>query len=185
LPKGGGGDTLPLPHALNRSIRHLRHLLALGTLLAAATPGAVRAEERATPVGFQASVDLGGGGQPGTGSAYGGASLFEMEATFLYDVALGLGPELSFVLGMTPGTYFAIRPGIRWSVPETPFYLRVVVDASTQIGYMSWRWVLLGAGFQLRFTDVLGFFAEGDTGFPIASGAGVPLLIRAGAFVSF
>jgi hypothetical protein len=167
---------------VRRSLLHTRLPLALAALLALAPAGGARAEE---PAGIQVSVDLGGGGQLGTGSAYGGASLFELEATFAYDVALGLGPELSFVLGMTPGTYFAIRPGIRWSIPETPFYVRADVDAATQIGYMSWRWVLLGGGFQLRFGDVLGFFAEGDSGFPIASGAGVPLLIRAGAAVRF
>jgi hypothetical protein len=167
---------------VRKALLHTRLPLALAALLALVPAGGARAEE---PAGFQVSVDLGGGGQLGTGSAYGGASLFELEATFAYDVALGLGPELSFVLGMTPGTYFAIRPGLRWNIPETPFYLRAVVDAATQIGYMSWRWVLLGGGFQLRFGDVLGFFAEGDSGFPIASGAGVPLLIRAGAVVRF
>ena len=185
MPKGGGDDTLPVPRAVNRPLAHLRRLVALAALAALAGPAAARAGDGSEPAGLHVSVDLGGGGQLGTGSAYGGASLFEMEATFAYDVALGLGPELSFVLGMTPGTYFAIRPGIRWNIPESPFYLRVDVDAATQIGYMSWRWVLIGGGFQLRFTDVLGFFAEGDSGFPIASGAGVPLLIRAGASVSF
>lgn len=159
---------------------------ALVALLAAlALVGPAPAAADAAPVGFRVSVDLGGGGQLGAGSSYGGASLFELEGTFSASLVYGIGPELSMVLGMTPGTYFAIRPGLRWEIPESPFFLRADFDAATQIGYMSWRWFLLGGGFQLRFTDVLGFFAEADAGFPIASGAGVPLMVRAGASIGF
>jgi hypothetical protein len=111
--------------------------------------------------------------------------VFELEVGVAYEVFFGIAPQVSMVLGMSPGASFAIRPGLEWFLPETPFYLRAAFDASTQVGYLQWRWLLLGAGFALRITDVLGFMVEGDSGFPLASGVGVPLLLRAGAFVRF
>ncbi|MBS1110235.1 MAG: hypothetical protein H6Q88_2227, partial [Anaeromyxobacteraceae bacterium] len=102
-----------------------------------------------------------------------------------YDIAFGIAPQVSMVLGMAPGASFAIRPGLEWFIPETPFYLRAAFDASTQVGYLAWRWMLLGGGAAIRITDVLGFLVEGDSGFPLSSGAGVPLIVRAGAFARF
>lgn len=163
--------------------------LALAALLAAPWPSPAAADSTTTsarrPVGFTLSADLGGGGQLGSGSRYQPPSLFEFEATAGYYVGLGLSPELSFVLGMSPGTYFAIRPGLHFAVPQSPFYVRVAVDAATQIGYLEWRWVLLGGGLELRLTDAVGFYGEGDTGVPLSAGVGVPLMVRAGAFYSF
>jgi hypothetical protein len=137
------------------------------------------------PVGLIVSANLGGGGQLGAGSAYDPPGVFELEVGVAYEVFFGIAPQVSMVLGMSPGTSFAIRPGLEWFLPETPFYLRAAFDASTQVGYLQWRWLLLGAGFALRITDVLGFMVEGDSGFPLASGVGVPLLLRAGAFARF
>lgn len=137
------------------------------------------------PLGFTVSVDLGGGGQLGAGSAYSPETLLELEATAGYYFGLGLSPELALVLGMSPGAHFAMRPGLHWAIPETPFYLRGAVDFSTQTDVFKWRWILLGGGFELRLNDVVGFFAEGDTGIPIAEGAGVPMMVRGGAYFSF
>jgi hypothetical protein len=136
-------------------------------------------------VGLIVSADLGGGGQLGTGSAYDPPGIFELEVGVAYEVFFGLAPQLSMALGMAPGASFAIRPGLEWFIPETPFYVRAAFDASTQVGYLAWRWLLLGGGAAIRITDVLGFMIEGDSGFPLSSGAGVPLIVRAGAFARF
>jgi hypothetical protein len=162
----------------------------LGALAAAllALPGAARPADPPAdtrPIGLVLSADLGGGGQLGTGSAYDPPGVFELEVGVAYEVFFGLAPQLSMVLGMAPGASFAIRPGLEWFIPETPFYLRAAFDASTQVGYLAWRWMLLGGGAAIRITDVLGFLVEADSGFPLSSGAGVPLLVRAGAFARF
>jgi hypothetical protein len=162
----------------------------LGALAAAllAAPGAALpadppAESR--PAGLVFSVDLGGGGQLGTGSAYDPPGIFELEVGVAYEVFWGLSPQLAMVLGMAPVASFAIRPGLAWFIPETPFYLRAAFDASTQVGYLAWRWMLLGGGAALRITDSLGFMLEADSGFPLSSGAGTPLIVRGGAFARF
>jgi hypothetical protein len=162
-------------------------VLALALLLLALPAPALPADPTPSskPIGLVVTADLGGGGQLGTGSAYDPPGIFELEVAIAYDIALGISPQLAMVLGMSPGASFAIRPGLAWFVPETPFYLRAAFDASTQVGYLAWRWMLLGGGVALRVTDVLGFMAEFDSGFPLSSGAGVPLLVRAGAVVRF
>ncbi|HVP69613.1 MAG TPA: hypothetical protein VMT17_20350 [Anaeromyxobacteraceae bacterium] len=167
-------------------VRRLRLFAAVALVVASRTAVAGDdAQNTRRAVGFTLSMDVGGGGQPGAGSAYDPPSLFEIEVTGGYYIGLGFAPELSLVLGMSPGVYFAIRPGLHWAVPGTPFYLRAAVDAATQIGYLEWRWVLLGGGLELHVSDAVGFFAEGDTGIPLVAGAGVPLMVRAGAFYSF
>jgi hypothetical protein len=162
----------------------------LGALAAAllaapglALPADPPAESR--PVGLRVSVDLGGGGQLGTGSAYDPPGIFELEVGVAYEVFLGLAPQLSMALGMAPTASFAIRPGLAWFIPETPFYLRAAFDASTQVSYLAWRWMLLGGGAALRITATLGFMLEADSGFPLSSGAGTPLIVRGGAFARF
>jgi len=165
-----------------------RQILPVAAAVLLALPGGARPTDPPSgtgPVGFIVSADIGGGGQPGAGSAYSPSGVFEFEAGVAYEVFFGIAPQLSMVLGMSPGAYFAIRPGLEWFIPETPFFLRAAFDASTQIGYLEWRWLLLGAGLAIKITDVLGFMVEGDSGFPLASGVGVPLLIRAGAFARF
>lgn len=165
-----------------------RQILPVAAAVLLALPGGARPTDPPSgtgPVGFIVSADIGGGGQPGAGSAYSPSGVFEFEAGVAYEVFFGIAPQLSMVLGMSPGASFAIRPGLEWFIPETPFFLRAAFDASTQIGYLEWRWLLLGAGLAIKITDVLGFMVEGDSGFPLASGVGVPLLIRAGAFARF
>ncbi len=175
----------PGPLTSNRMARQIL-LLAAATLLA--LPGPARPAEPSGgsgPSGLVVSATLGGGGQLGAGSAYSPPSVFELEAGVAYELFAGIAPQLTMVLGMSPGTSFAIRPGLEWFVPDTPFYLRAAFDASTQIGYLNWRWLLLGGGFDLRITDVFGVLVELDSGVPLAYGVGVPLLVRAGAFARF
>jgi hypothetical protein len=165
-----------------------RQILPLAAAALLALPGVARPADPPSgsgPVGLVVSADIGGGGQLGAGSAYSPPSVFELEVGVAYEVFFGLAPQLSMALGMAPGASFAIRPGLEWFIPETPFYLRAAFDASTQVGYLAWRWMLLGGGAAIRITDVLGFLVEADSGFPLSSGAGVPLLVRAGAFARF
>jgi hypothetical protein len=166
------------------------HRTALSALAAAALllPAVALSAEPAAPskpLGFAVTANLGGGGQLGTGSAYDPPGIFELEVGIAYDVVFGISPQLAMALGMAPGASFAIRPGLAWYIPETPFYVRASFDASTQVGWLAWRWMLLGAGAALRITDVLGIMGEFDSGFPLSSGAGVPLLVRAGAIIRF
>jgi len=184
-----GSRRYPFWRPVRPSSPSIRRLwpLAAAAILAAGGPASAADDGPKTrrSIGFTLSADLGGGGQLGAGSAYDPPSLFELEVTAGYYIGLGLAPELSLVLGMSPGAYFAIRPGLHWAVPGAPFYLRAAVDAATQIGYLEWRWILLGGGLELHFSDAVGFYAEGDTGIPLVAGAGVPLMVRAGAFYSF
>jgi hypothetical protein len=168
--------------------RLARQILPVATAALLALPGVARPADPPSgsgPVGLIVSADIGGGGQLGAGSAYSPPGVFEFEVGVAYEVFFGIAPQLSMVLGMSPGTSFAIRPGLEWFIPETPFFLRAAFDASTQVGYLEWRWLLLGAGLAITITDVLGFTLEGDSGLPLASGVGVPLLVRAGAFARF
>jgi len=166
----------------------LRQILPVAAAALLALPGVARPADPPSgsgPVGLIVSANIGGGGQLGAGSAYSPPGVFEFEVGVAYELFFGIAPQLSMVLGMSPGTSFAIRPGLEWFIPETPFFLRAAFDASTQAGYLEWRWLLLGGGLAIRITDVLGFTLEGDSGFPLANGVGVPLLVRAGAFARF
>lgn len=154
-------------------------LAAVAATALAAAPSPASAEGR-RPSGFTVSADLGGGGD-----LSGPTGVFEMEIAGGYALGAGWALELGLELGVAPGNYFGLRPGLHWSVPATPFYARLAFDSSGQRGSLEWRWLLLGAGAELRFTDVAGGFVEADTGAPLSSGFGVPLLARAGVFFSF
>jgi hypothetical protein len=159
-------------------------------LLAAALLGAVLAapasaqERRSTqgrrPSGFTLSVDIGGGGD-----LSGPTGVFEAEIGAGLAVGKGWALEMGLVLGMAPGNYFGLRPGVHWAIPDTPFYARLALDFAGPNGSLDARWLLLGGGVELRFTDVVGGFAEADTGIPLSSAFGVPLLVRGGVFFSF
>ena len=93
----------------------------------------------------------GGGGQLGAGSAYDPPGVFELEVGVAYELVLrARAPSSRWCWGWRPGASFAIRPGLEWFIPETPFYLRAAFDASTQVGYLAWRWMLLGGGAAIR-----------------------------------
>lgn len=160
--------------------RNLAFAAALALALAPA--GAPARDAPGRPLGFTVSADLGGGAELGHAGSTG---LGEMELTAGYHVGKGFSPEISLVLGLAPGTYFAIRPGVHYAIHETPFYLRAAFDAGSPGGSMHWRWIFAGGGVELRLTDLVGGFAEVDLGVPISPSAGAPFLGRAGIFLSF
>jgi hypothetical protein len=135
--------------------------------------------------GLTAGASLGGGGELGLSS--GKAGVLELEVAVGWELpSLGLRPELAAALGVAPDGHVALRPGLRWSLPAFPLQLRVALDASNaRSGGLDWRWLLLGAAGELRVTGLLGFFAEIDTGAPLAEDAGLPLLVRGGASFRF
>jgi hypothetical protein len=132
------------------------------------------------PLGVIVSADLGGGGRIGGDAPHG---VFELEVTAGYELAAGIRPEISVLLGAAPGTYAGLRLGLHYALPETPFYARVVIDGSTLRG-TQWRWLMAGGGAEVRLTDVLSGFAEADLGVPMTSGSGFPVLLRAGVAFS-
>ena len=154
--------------------------------LAAAVPLAGSAQEgTSAPSGVAATFSVAGGGE--LGLEQGKAGVFELEGSIGYDLAgLGLRPEIAGVLGVSPDTHLAIRPGFRVTLPGYPIQLRAALDASnSRPGGFEWRWLLVGAAAELRFTGQLGLYAEIDTGVKLSSRAGVPLLLRAGASIRF
>ncbi len=164
-------------------------LAAFLAALAAAAPSSTPAQEPSAPTGLAATFSYGVGGELGLaeGEDKGGAGVAEIEATLGYDLeSLNLRPELGVVLGLAPDTNFALRPGVRWLSPRVPLQVRLALDMSNaRDRSMQWRWLLVGVAAELRFTSVLGLFAEVDTGAPLSSEAGVPLLVRGGASFRF
>lgn len=162
-------------------------LLALALALAALP--ATASSDEATPAplstGLTASVSLGGGGELGLES--GEAGVLELEAAVGYEIpSVGLRPELGLAFGLAPDTHVALRPGVRWSLPDLPIQLRAAVDLSNARDTgLRWRWLLVGAAAEVRLTSLLGLFGEVDTGAPLGSEAGLPLLVRVGASFRF
>jgi hypothetical protein len=157
-------------------------------LLAALAPLAGAAQEAAperVPTGLAASVSLGGGGELGLES--GRAGVFEIEAAVGWEIEpVGLRPELAVALGVAPDSHLALRPGLRWTIPGFPIQLRAALDGSNARDTdFHWRWLLLGAAAELRFTSLLGLYGEIDTGAPLHSEVGLPLLVRAGTSFRF
>jgi hypothetical protein len=97
------------------------------------------------------------------------------------DTGLVLRPEVALSLGLAPDFHLALRPGVRVALPGMPIWLRAAADWSGARGSAHWRWLLLGVAWEARITGLLGLFVEADTGVPLTSGAGLPLLVRAGA----
>jgi hypothetical protein len=163
-------------------------LLALAVALPALAPSPSAAEENApAPVstGLTASVSLGGGGELGLDS--GKAGVMELEAAVGYEItSVGLRPELALAFGLAPDTNVALRPGARWTIPDFPIQLRVAVDLSNaRDNGLRWRWLLVGAAAEVRLTSLFGLYGEIDTGAPLGSEAGLPLLLRGGASFRF
>ncbi len=162
--------------------------LLLGTLLAL-VPSAGRAQQAGTAStsgsgtsGVVVSLDAGGGTALGAGGRF-DSGQGEVELGAGLQLPYGIRPELTFVLGLAPDTHVGLRPGIHVALPDTPLYLRVAGDWSTTGGASSWRWLLGGAGAELRLTGLLGIFAEGDLGIPLESDVGLGVLVRAGISV--
>jgi len=160
--------------------------LALLALLLASTPAAARAADDGPPSGLAASFSLAGGGELGLDEGE-DAGLGELELVAGWELAaLGIRPEIGLALGIAPEGHVAIRPGVRWGIAGLPFAVRVAADASNVRGDgMRWRWLLVGIAAELRFTSLLGIYAEVDTGAPLNRDAGLPLLLRAGASFRF
>jgi hypothetical protein len=137
------------------------------------------------PRNVTGSVSLAGGAELGLGEGEGKAGLGELEATIGYELE-SIRPELGLVLGLAPDSSFALRPGVRFAIRGVPFQFRAALDASSsRRSGLGWRWLLLGIAAELRFTSVLGLFAELDSGAPLSSAAGLPLLFRGGATFRF
>ncbi len=168
-------------------MRALPVLAAAALWAASMAPGAACAQARrpATPIGLSVSLDVGAGGAAGAEAPYTPSGVLEAEIIVGYLLGKGLAPELGLVLGMSPGSYVALRPGLHYALPDMPFYIRAALDFSTVPTDLVARWLLLGGGGELRLTSQTGGFAELCTGIPLASAAGVPFLVRAGMFVSF
>lgn len=163
-------------------MRHLAlALVALVPLTASAQEGALAG----TPTGLTGTVSLGGGGELGLEA--GKAGVFELEAAVGYEIpGTGIRPELAAALGLAPDSHVALRPGVRIALPGYPIQLRAALDAANpRNGDFGWRWLLVGVAGELRFTSVLGLYAEIDTGAKLSSRAGLPLLVRAGASFRF
>lgn len=168
----------------------MRRLLAT---LAAVLPLAAHAQDAGpvgTPAGLAVLASLGAGGELGLKKDLENqkAGVFELEAGVGYDLAGGVfRPELAAALGIAPDSHLAIRPGVRFGLPNLPIQVRVALDAATSrnaTGF-DWRWLLVGVAGEVRWTSLLGLYGEVDTGAPLSSRAGLPLLLRAGASFRF
>jgi hypothetical protein len=131
------------------------------------------------------SASLAGGAE--LGQDHGSAGVGELElAAGIESPELGLRGELAGALGLAPDSHVALRPGVRFQLPATPFQLRAALDAANSRGHgFGWRWLLVGFAAEMRVTSELGLYAEVDTGVPLNDVAGVPLLFRGGAAFRF
>lgn len=164
-------------------------LLALAAVACVVSTPALGQEPGPQPLstGLTATAALGGGAELGLDEEDGDAGVLEAEIGIGWEIAsLGLRPELTAALGVAPDGHVALRPGFRWSVPDLPIQLRVALDASNaRNSDLRWRWLLVGAAAEIRFTSLLGLYGEIDTGAPLGSEAGLPLLVRGGASFRF
>jgi hypothetical protein len=136
-----------------------------------------------SPSGLVVTGSLGGGAELGLpASASGKPGVLEVEMSAGYEIEpIALRAELAGAFGLAPSSHVALRPGVRWTVPEVPLQLRAALDWSTARGETRWRWLLLGAAYEIRFTSLFGLYAEVDTGAPLGRESGLPFLVRAGA----
>jgi hypothetical protein len=163
-----------------------RPALAAALVAALAAPAlAQEPEPQPLSTGLTALVSLGGGAELGLEEGKNG--VLETEVTVGWEIeSIGLRPELAAVLGLAPDGHVALRPGFRWSLPALPIQLRVALDASNARDTdLRWRWLLVGAAAEVRLTGLLGLYGEIDTGAPLGSEAGLPLLVRGGASFRF
>jgi hypothetical protein len=152
----------------------LRSAVACLSLLAAAPAAAADYPGGASPLVLTGA--LAGGMEVGRNRNHG---LSELEIGLGYDVG-DLRPEVALLLGLSPGTYAGIRPGLHIRLPDGPFYARAALDWAHQGGDWHLRWLMGGVGLELRLTSVLGLFVEGDAGIPLTDDRGVGLLARGG-----
>jgi hypothetical protein len=155
-------------------------------LIGLAQDGAPAAAPGGVPTGLTATASIGAGGELGLEEGE-DAGVVEMEATVGYEIPQsGIRPELAAAIGFAPDSHFALRPGVRFTLPGYPIQLRVALDAANARDRdFGWRWLLVGVAGEIRFTSLLSLYAEVDSGAKLSSDAGVPLLVRAGASFRF
>lgn len=160
--------------------------LAIAIALSALALPAAGQSGGAGPLGVSAFADLGGGGAIG-GNRLDATSggIFEAELGAGVEVGMGFRPELAIVVGLAPTGFLGLRPGVRYVLERLPFSFRGAIDFAAPRGSWRTRFLLAGGAAEIRFTDVIGAFAEADLGIPVASKAGFAVLIRAGAAVRF
>jgi hypothetical protein len=151
-------------------------LVALVGALACLPAGALGAAPPPPATGLTIAPSLGGGVEIGTRDAEG---LAEVEILAGWEAG-HVRPEVGLVLQVAPGTSAALRPGVRYLFPDAPLQLRGALDWSHASGSWAFRWLVVGAAAELRFTSVLGAFAGADVGIPFTEDAGLGLLVRAG-----
>lgn len=136
--------------------------------------------------GLSATASLGGGAELGLeeGNKPG---VLEVEVTVGYEFqGSGVRPELGAVLGLSPDGHVGLRPGLRWSIPGVPLQIRLAADlTNARDTGLRWRWILAGVAAELRLTAMFGLYGEIDTGVPLGSRSGLPLLVRGGAGFRF
>ena len=140
--------------------------------------GTARAQPAPSGPTVQASLAVGGE----TGMASGKSGLLELELAAGWEFqATRLRPELAVAFGVTPESAIAFRPGLRAGLAEVPVWLRAAIDFSTARRHgLHARWALFGGAWEFRVNSALAFDLGIDFGIPMASSAGVPILLRAG-----
>ncbi|MGC4001006.1 MAG: hypothetical protein QM767_27515 [Anaeromyxobacter sp.] len=163
---------------------HLRALAALALLTAAAVAGAQEPTEEGSSSGGNGVIGFAialGTEQGADGSK---KTMLEAEGLLGWEFQNRIRPEVGLVLGLEPDAHGAIRPGVRLPIPSTPIQLRVALDASNARNEsFSWRYLLLGAAYELKLTGNFALALELDSGVPLRDSAGVPIMIRLGSVV--
>lgn len=167
---------MPTPPLVHRCLR-----IAL-VLLAGSLAGVASAVDAPTGVVFTAGV--GAGAELGLGDRKAGVAESELSLGWEH-APTGIRPELGLGIGFAPDGHFAVRPGLRWVAPELPIQFRAALDWSNARGERRWRWLLIGAAFELRWTSAFSLYAGLDIGAPLGAETGMPLLARGGAAFRF
>jgi hypothetical protein len=160
-----------------------RSRLALILLAAACSlAGTAGAVEPAS--GLVVTAGIGGGAELGLGDRKAGVAEAEVSAGWEH-APTGLRPEVALGIGLAPDGHVALRPGVRYVSPDAPIQVRVAVDWSNARAEKRWRWFLIGAAAELRWTSAFSLFGGLDLGIPIGPESGMPLLVRGGAAFRF
>jgi len=160
-----------------------RLLFPLVSLVALFAAGPAAAQ---SPSGPTVSLSLAGGGELGLVESF-EPGVGEVAGTLGWELGvLGLRPEVQLAIGVAPDGHVALRPGVSWSPAGFPLRARVAVDAANaRERDLHWRWLLVGAGAEVRLTGRLSFDAGLDLGFPLGDNIGIPLLARVGSTLRF
>jgi hypothetical protein len=162
-----------------------RHCLrAIAAIALLAQPAAAAPPPSSTGISAFASL-AGGGAANGSDQDASRGGIFEAELGAGYELPDGFRPEVAVLIASAPRTYLGFRPGLRYTLGRLPFYARGALDLAAPGGSWRMRWLLGGAGADLRITDAIGIFGEADAGIPVASKAGFAFLFRGGAQFRF